>query len=328
MNDITIRKFKHTDIDDFIRLSKISFAEESLADGITPEDFEQETRKIFRWKMLPYRLLTALMRVKWEGFVAEKDGKVVGGGMYIGRDNRMSITNLMVDPEYRRQGIGQAVLVRRLERMNERGFPFAMAQVLETNTASLQNLKKQNFEVFNQFAVYERALPLPQRNESSIPPITIRDINRSDRALFREIENKITPHSVLRIKGGAETQYFLSGWQKAYARFTRYTKWIKAVVASGETIGFLCASFQDRQQKGLLIQPVVAKDCQNLLPEMLNKAGTWLAQSGRESMIVEIPDQWTQIRDYLFENGWKKQYTWLELVQWLNEGAKQKISSL
>ena len=106
MKDLTIRKFKHTDVDDFIRLSKLSFAEEALANGITPEDFEQETRRIFRWKMVPYRLLAALMGVKWEGFVAEKGGKVVGGGMYIGRNNRMSITNLRVDPEYRRQGIG------------------------------------------------------------------------------------------------------------------------------------------------------------------------------------------------------------------------------
>ncbi len=32
-------------------------------------------------------------------------------------------------------------------------------------------------------------------------------------------------------------------------------------------------------------------------------------------MIVEIPDQWAKIRDYLLENGWKKQYTWLELVR-------------
>ncbi len=146
MNDLKIRNFKYTDVDDFIRISKLSFAGGNLsAEGITPEDFEQETRRIFRWKMIPYRLLTALMGIKWEGFVAEKDGKVVGGGMYIGRNNRMSVTNLMVDPEYRRQGVGQALLVRRLERMTERGFPFAMAQVLETNTASLQNLRKQGF---------------------------------------------------------------------------------------------------------------------------------------------------------------------------------------
>ena len=328
MNDVTIRKFKRTDVDDFIRISKLSFAEESLAEGITPEDFEQETRRIFRWKMLPYKLLTALMGVKWEGFVAEKNGKVVGGGMYIGRNNRMSITNLMVDPEYRRQGVGQALLIRRLEHLSERGFPFAIAQVLDTNTASLQNLKKQNFEVFNKFTVYERNLPIPKSNDSSITPITVREINRSDRTLFREIEDKSTPRSVLNVKGSAETQYFLSAWQKIYARFTGYSKWIKAVVTSGETTGFLCAGFQDRQQKGLLIQPVIADDCLNYLPAMLHTAGTWLEQSGRESMIVEIPDQWTKIRYYLLENGWKKQYTWLELVRWLDERARQKITSL
>lgn len=322
MNDLKIRNFKYTDVNDFIRISKLSFAEESLADGITPEDFEQETRRIFRWKMLPYRLLTALIGIKWEGFVAEKNGKVVGGGMYVGRNNRMSITNLMVDPEYRRQGIGQALLIRRLERMTERGFPFAMAQVLETNTASLQNLRKQNFEVFNQYSVYEHNLPLPESHDSSMPSISVREISRSDRGLLKEIEAKTTPRTVLSVKGSAETQYFLSGWQKMYARFARYSKWIKAVEASGETIGFLCAGFQDRQQKGLVIQPIVTEDCRDLLPFMLHQAGTWLEQSGRKSMIVEISDQWAKSRDYLLENGWKKEFTWLELVRWLDKRTR------
>ena len=253
MNDLKIRNFKYKDVDDFIRISKLSFAGETLAQGLTPEDFERETRRIFQWKMIPYRLLTALIGIKWEGFVAEKDGKVVGGGMYIGRDNRMSVTNLMVDPEYRRQGVGQTLLVRRLERMTERGFPFAMAQVLETNTASLQNLSKQKFEVFNQYSVYEHTLPLPEINDFSMPLVSVREISRADQALFKEIENKTIHRSILSVKGSAENQYFLSGWQRIYAQFTRYSKWIKTVVASGETIGFLCAGFQDRQQKGLLI---------------------------------------------------------------------------
>jgi len=321
MNDLNIRNFKYTDVDDFIRISKLSFAGEWTAEGLTPEDFERETRRIFQWKMIPYRLLTAFIGIKWEGFVAEKDGKVVGGGMYIGRDNRMSVTNLMVDPEYRRQGVGQALLARRLERMSERGFPFAIAQVLETNTASLQNLKGQGFEVFNQYSVYEHTLPLPEINDSSMPSISVREISRSDRAFFKEIEHKTTPHPVLNVKGSAETQYFLSGWQRIYARFTRYSRWIKAVVASGEKIGFMCAGFQGRQQKGLLIQPIINEGCLDLIPSMLQKAGAWLEQSGRESIIVEIPDQWTKIRDYLLENGWKRQFTWFELVRWLGESA-------
>jgi hypothetical protein len=214
--------------------------------------------------------------------------------------------------------VGQALLVRRLERMTERGFPFAMVQVLETNTASLQNLRKQNFEVFNQYSVYEHTLPLPEINSSS-KLISVREITHSDSAVFKEIECKTTPSSILDVKGSAETQYYLSGWQRIYARFTRYSKWIKAVVSSGETIGFLCAGFQDRQQKGLLIQPIVKEGCRDLIPSMLQKAGAWLDQSGRKSMIVEIPDQWINTSDYLLENGWKKQFTWLELVRMLKQ---------
>jgi ribosomal protein S18 acetylase RimI-like enzyme len=327
MNNVKIRNFNYKDVDEFIRISKLSFAGEWTAEGLTPEDFERETRRIFRWKMIPYRLLTALMGIKWEGFVAEKDGKVVGGGMYIGRDNRMSVTNLMVDQEHRRQGVGKALLARRLERMAERGFPFATAEVLETNTASLQNLKGQGFEVFNQYSVYEHDLPLPE-NYGSSTPISFREISREDRALFNEIERSTTPQSVLSIKGSADTQYFLSGWQRIYARFTRYSRWIKAVVASGETVGFLCARFQDRQQKGVLIKPIVKEDYLDSIPSMLQIVGAWLDQSGRKSMIVEIQDQWTNLRDYLLENKWKRQFAWLELVRWLDDRATQSATNM
>lgn len=268
---------------------------------------------------MPYQLLTALMGIQWEGFVAEKNGKVVGGGMYVGRNKRMSITNLMVDPEYRRQGIGQALLVRRLERLSERGFPFVMAQVLDTNTASLQNLRKQNFEVFNQYSVFERSLPVPDNDDSSKSSISFREIRHSDRAIFKEIEKQTTPPSVLRVKGSAENQYFMSVWQRIYARFADYSNWIMAVVSSGETIGFLSAGFQERQQKGLVIQPIVLAECLDLLPAMLQEAGFWLEKSWRESMIVEVPDQWDKVRDTLLDNGWKKQYTWLEFVRWLDK---------
>ena len=88
-----------------------------------------------------------------------------------------------------------------------------------------------------------------------------------------------------------------------------------------------CAGFQDRQQKGLLIQPIVKEGYLDLVPAMLYEAGAWLEQSGRISMIVEISDQWTKTR-YLLENGWKKQFTWLELVRWLGESAKRKIANL
>jgi len=97
------------------------------------------------------------------------------------------------------------------------------------------------------------------------------------------------------------------------------------VVSSGEPIGFISAGFQERQQKGQVIQPIVKEECLDLLPAILHQAGTWLEKSGRESMIVEIPDQWAKVSETLLENGWKKQYTWLELVRWLNERTRYYI---
>jgi ribosomal protein S18 acetylase RimI-like enzyme len=328
MTDVMIRKFKHTDVDDFIRLSQISFSDESLAAGITPEDFENETRRIFRWKMIPYKLLAALMGVKWEAFVAEKDGKVVGGGMYIGRNNRMTITNLMVDPEYRRQGIGQALLVKRLERLTERGFPYVTAQVLETNTASLENLKKQNFEVFNQYSTYERALPLHESRDSTTPPVTAREITRSDRASFEEMERQITSPYFLYVKGSTESEYFQSGWLKLYARFTGNSVWITAFEVQGKTIGYINVRTHHRQYKGYLNPPVVSDEHLQHLQAMIHTAGAWLAELGKESMVIEIPDGRTQIRDYLLDSGWTKQYTWVELIKWLGESAGQKFREL
>lgn len=324
MGTVTIRKFEHTDVDAFIRLSKSSFADEWLAEGMTPEDFEQETRRIFRWKMIPYKLLTALMGVKWEAFVAEENGKVVGGGMYMGRNNRMTITNLMVEPAYRRQGIGQALLKKRLERLSERGFPFVTVQVLEKNQPSLGNLKKQDFEVFNQYSVYERTLPLPVSDNAL--QITVRELNASDKVLFDEIEQRTTSPFILKINGGLGTQYFPSGWQKLYSRFIGYHKWLKAFELQGKTIGFLGAGFQDKQRKGYLLQPVIDDEEQSYLPAMIQKAGEWLKEAGKESIILEIPDWRSRVREYLLGNGWNKLYTWLELVKWLDERTRQKYS--
>jgi ribosomal protein S18 acetylase RimI-like enzyme len=327
MEGVIIRKFKHTDVDDFIRLSQSSFAEESVASGLTPEDFEQETRRIFRWNMIPYKVLTALMGIKWEGFVAEKAGKVVGGGMYMGRDNRMELSNLMVDPQFQRQGIGQALLLKRLERLSELGFPFVTTEVLETNTASLANISKQGFELFNRYSVYEHGLPIPDDHSTSQPGIILRDTRREDRVWFKEIEARTTPPMVLHIDGSQESRHFLNFWQRLYLRYTHSSKWIKSLVVGGERLGFVVVDFQAQQHKGFMLDPVLTDACVPYLPELLREAGVWLSLSGKASMVMEIPDRREQISGYLLEHGWVKQYTWLGFIKWLDERAKQEITS-
>ncbi len=315
MSEIRIRKFNPSDVEAYIRLSKTSFAEEWTASGITLDDFETQTRQIFRWKMIPYKLLTALMGIKWEAFVAEADGKIVGGGMYIGRKDHMTITNLMVDPNYRRQGIGQSLLVKRLERLTELGVPFVTVQVLETNQASLGNLIKQGFEIYNKFTVYEHPLPMPVTK--NLPAVTVREIRKSDKAVFAELEKQTTQQVVLRLNGGVESQYFVSPGQKLYSRFIGYQKWLRAFEVEGKTIGFLGAEFQKSQYKGYLLSPMVGEEDLKYFPGMIRAAKSWLESAGKVSMILEVPDHRTAIHNDLLSQGWEKQRTWIELVKWL-----------
>jgi ribosomal protein S18 acetylase RimI-like enzyme len=327
MKGVIIRKFMHRDVDDFIRLSQSSFAEESIAAGLTSQDFERETRRIFRWKMIPYRVLTALMGIKWEGFVAEKGGKVIGGGMYMGRDKRMVLSNLMVDPQFRRQGIGQALLIKRLERLSELGFPFVTTEVLETNAASLANIARQGFELYNRYSVYEHDLPIPDTHSHCQPGLVLRDTRRLDRALFKEMEAKVTAPLVLYIDDSQESRHFLTAWQRLYLGYAHYSKWIKSLVVGGEILGFVVVDFQAQQHKGFMLDPILMDTCLPYLPDLMREAGAWLALSGRSSMIVEIPDRQTQISAYLLDHGWVKQYTWLGFIKWLDERAKQDITS-
>jgi hypothetical protein len=60
---------------------------------------------------------------------------------------------------------------------------------------------------------------------------------------------------------------------------------------------------------------------------MIKHVGVWLEGSGKDSMLVEIPEERHQISEYLFKNGWTKNYTWLELIKWLDERARHKIES-
>jgi ribosomal protein S18 acetylase RimI-like enzyme len=327
MQDVTIRKFKHSDVDDFIRLSQSSFAEESIAAGLTPEDFEQETRRIFRWKMIPYRIMTGLMGIQWEGFVAEKSGKVVGGGMYMGREKRMVLSNLMVDPQFRRLGIGQALLIKRLERLAELGFPFVTTEVLETNTASLANIAKQGFEMYNRYSLYEHDLPVADAHSHGQPDLVLRDTRRVDRALFKDLEAKVTPPLVLYIDGSQESRHFLTAWQRLYQRYAHYSRWIKSLLVGEETLGFVVVDFQAQQHKGFMLDPVLLDVCLPYLPDLIREAGAWLTLYGKTSMIMEIPDRQTQISTYLLEHGWEKKYTWLGFIKWLDERAKQDIAS-
>lgn len=322
--DLKIRKFTYKDTDAYIRMAISAFADEWIADGMTPDDFARQTRQMFGLKMIPLKLLTALMGLQWEAFVAEVNGQIVGGGMYGGRKDKITITNLMVEPAYRRQGIGQALLIKRLERLSQLGVPFVTVKALETNQASLGNMRKQGFVEYDRKSVYERSLSISSGKKDEHGVIG-RKLKIYDQALFKEMEKKSMSPFVLHNEG-AQNVFFPSLGQKLYDRYVGSHYWTQAFDVDGVTVGFLAAHYAHSTTCGHIYQPVILPENILYLPTMMRQAETWMETFGLQSAKIEVSDQRSEWVSCLMDSGWNKQHTWIYLVKWLDEKVRQEFA--
>lgn len=311
-----IRPFRASDVEDLIRLAQESFAEEFTARGATPESFAQQMRMAARGRMVPFRLATALAGYKWEMFVAEIDGTLVGFGGYLGR-KRMELVNLMVAPAYRRRGIGQALLKKRLERLKERGFPFATTTILASNQASLGNVLKQGFEVYDRYVVLEKALPIASINGITGNTIIARDIQPADLVAFEQIETQISTPLLLELQGSAGSNYLSSFGERLMDKLTGTQQQVWVFTRDEEIIGFFQASTSSHQTKGVISRPIVAKANLQYLPEMFQEVSRWLVQLDKVQAQVFVPEARKSLLSNLLEQDWTIIQHWVRLVKHL-----------
>jgi ribosomal protein S18 acetylase RimI-like enzyme len=311
-----IRPFRHSDLDAVIEITRLSFAEEQIARGSTPENFARQVRMVARGRLIPFKILTSLAGYKWEILVAELDGKVVGCSGYLGR-RQMELANLMVHPDYRRRGIGQALLEKRLERLAQQGYPLAKTTILASNQASLGNVGKQGFEVFDRFSIWESSLPLPQPSPVAAPPMSSRPVQFADAAVFKALEAQIANPLWLEVQGSAVSNYLSSWGERLLNRFTSTQQWARAFCRDEHIVGFLAATTSGGQAKGVLARPVVADENLVHLPAMLDEAAAWLMELGKMPVQMAVPDEREQLAAQLESAGWVKSRSWLRLVKWL-----------
>ena len=80
-------------------------------------------------------------------FVAESDHQIIGyGGLWHVLDEG-DIINIAVNSQYRRQGIGQAILKKLLEEAEQKALCVLHLEVREGNEAAIHLYKKHGFEV-------------------------------------------------------------------------------------------------------------------------------------------------------------------------------------
>ncbi|MCB8975815.1 MAG: GNAT family N-acetyltransferase [Ardenticatenaceae bacterium] len=312
-----IREFKYTDLNALVEIAKVSFADEYAANGQSPTSYINQIKTVTRGRMIPFRIISALAGIKWRLFVAEVDDQVVGCGSYLGRQ-QIELANLMVHPQYRRQGIGQALLKTRLQYIHKEGHAYAKTTVLASNEASLSNLRKQGFEVFDQFKIFETDIPLQYFSSSMSTEIYSRPVQQTDLSVFMELERQISNPVWLHIQGTAAANYFPSLWERLLQKFAGSHRWVHIFMKNSQVIGFLSINTSNDQTTGAIFRPVISQENIAYLPQMLHEASIWLRDRKKKKIRIGVPLDREYLVKELKNSGWEETIAWVQLVKWLN----------
>jgi ribosomal protein S18 acetylase RimI-like enzyme len=150
LNDnVLIRDFRKSDLDDLLRLLPVCNAEEFEASGFDPDHVRGMVNRWFGWGG---RFLFGLLRLfgkrPLKFLAAETDGKLVGTTIVEDRGKWSSISVVMVDPDFRRRGIATRLMTRALEYVRQRGKVRAVLGVLSTNVPAMDMYVKLGFRAF------------------------------------------------------------------------------------------------------------------------------------------------------------------------------------
>ena len=314
---VEIRAMRPTDIDALIRLVTTSFSEEYRAQGLTSDTLAQQIRLVTKGYMIPFRLLSWVAGIRWEMLVAELDGELVGCGGYIGRE-KMELSNLMVLPAYRRRGIGEKLLRERLTRLKAHGHTLVTTTILETNHASLGNVRKQGFSVFDQYTILEKALPLSGDTFSGTgthPPLLMRPFTADDKDVFRELEVRCISETRLAIEGTQLSTYHLSWGTRQFNTLAGSIQRSFTCSFEGKIIGAARASTGRSQSSGFMPRPFLPHDDHNHYIAIIHHIGQWFHVLNKTVMRVAVDTNQKQLLATLQADGWQQTQSWLRLAK-------------
>jgi len=163
--EFRIREFRGRDIPKILEIARLSFADEI---GLLGLDTAQVGKMLFHYGLL---LLAQRLRRKprFKFLVAEAKGKAVGGTMIRWEKDFAYIAAVMVHPEFRRRGIGRALVSEAVKVAFEYGAKKAVLHVREDNLPAQNLYLSLDFQPFEtRVNLLREASPLPQ--EKPLPP--------------------------------------------------------------------------------------------------------------------------------------------------------------
>lgn len=178
--EVLIRDFKKSDLDDLLEVANNSFAEEFEISGFDPDHIR---KMVDRMSSLLGKIILGFLRLfgkePFRFFVAEVDGRVVGSTMVNPKRKIGYIANVMVHPAYRRKSIATKLMKSALNYAQKKKSSRAILHVVSTNTAAKGLYHKLGFKK-SENMIYLIAPIGSLQKPKNVEDILIRDHCRGD----------------------------------------------------------------------------------------------------------------------------------------------------
>jgi ribosomal-protein-alanine N-acetyltransferase len=287
-DNVLIRDFRKSDLDDLLRLLPECFAEEFEVSGFDPDHTRDMVNRAYgRTGRLILWLLRLCGKEPMKFLVAEVDCKVVGTTIIDDRRKAGSISAVMVHPDCRRKGIATRLMTNALDYIRERKKARAILYVMSANTPAMDMYVKLGFRAFERAVFFVGETDrLPALQDTG--GVQIRSFHKDDLdAVYRLIRASEDPNR-LRIFDFSKNNLRTPFLQRLF-RFSTEKKMV--AVFDGRIVGYAEAAYTTPKEVGKIGFIHVNPEGKSLGVEkmLINAAGNEIEKAGVRRIRIIVP---------------------------------------
>ncbi|MCI4368032.1 MAG: GNAT family N-acetyltransferase [Thermoplasmata archaeon] len=309
-----LREFRPSDAEAFFQLMRSQFPEEEALLGSRPEGLRDVVRRVYRWD---YRLVLGLLRILgrpvFRFFVVEDSGKLAGVALLTYTQEAGYISEVVVDPAYRRRGHARRVVEACLSGAKASGRRYGVLDVLVGNAPARALYDKLGFQPLRSKSYMVKDLPAGRRGAGAGLPRNGRAFRRADAAALQKVLERDLPDRVLKVLP-VERGAFSVPQVVAYGLGATTDAWVIDVGRGAEA--FVRASVSTAMAAGNLTCPVIGPGVSDEGARQMVEYGLgWIAERGAPRVLSEVPDYAPRAKAALEAAGFVASYPLLTLYR-------------
>jgi len=287
-NDILVRDFRKSDLNDLLDLFPLCFAGEFEISGFDPAHITDMVNRGFgKTGRLVLGSLRLLGKEPIKFLAAEADDRIVGTTIVNDRERFGYISLVMVHPDYRRRGIATKLMTNALTYLQRRRKRRAVLHVISANTPAINGYVKLGFKAFEQSAYFVRETDSIHAPEP-IYRVKIREFQKEDTdEVYKLIVASEDPNH-LRIFDFSKKDLKTPLLQRIFNFATQ-----KKLVASFEDriVGYVEASYTTPKETGHINSLNVSDEGKSLGLEklLIEEASNEIVKGGVTRIRIAIP---------------------------------------